>query len=154
VTAHGMAGLPGEGQPAGEVYDWFVRGLSLLESGNAEAAAELLAHAYAREPESPSLLEALARATFDARRYPQAQSLFARLAERAPDNDYARFGLGLSLFRTGDVPAAAQQLALAAAMRPARAEYQQALREARATLAAREQAAGRQTTEGSAPDDA
>ena len=141
MTAQGMQG-DGEGAPAGEVYDWFVRGLRLLESGNAEAAAELLAHARAREPESASILEALARATFDARRYAEAHQLFGRLADTTPDNDYARFGMGLSLIRLGDVPAAVEQLALATAMRPARQDYQQALREARATLRARAEATG------------
>lgn len=128
------------GAPAGEVYDWFVRGLSLLDGGNAEAAASLLAHAHAQEPGSTSILEALARATFDARRYPQADELFRRLVEAAPDNDYARFGLGLTRMRLGDVPGAVEQLALAAAMRPGRSDYQQSLREARATLRAREDA--------------
>jgi len=132
--------MEGEGEPAGEVYDWFVRGLNLLESGNAEAAAELLAHARAREPESASILEALARATFDARRYADAHRLFALLVETTPDNDYARFGLGLSLVRVGDVAGAVEQLALATAMRPARGDYRQALREARATLRARAEA--------------
>lgn len=131
-----------DGEPAGEVYDWFVRGLRLLDGGNAEAAAALLAHAHAREPGSASILEALARAAFDAGRYQQAHDLFGELAETAPDNDYARFGLGLTRMRRGDVTGAVEQLALAAAMRPARADYQQALREARATLRARAEAAG------------
>ena len=127
-------------EPGGEVYDWFVRGLALLESGNAEAAAELLAHARTAEPASASILEALARATFDAGRYPHARELFAELAESSPDNDYARFGLGLSRMRVGDVPGAVEQLAMAAAMRPGRPDYERALREARATMSAREDA--------------
>jgi predicted Zn-dependent protease len=139
VTAQGTGK---DGEPGGDVYDWFVRGMDLLESGNPEAAAELLAHARAREPLSASILEALARATFDARRYTEAHRLFGQLAETTPDNDYARFGLGLSLLRVGDVPAAVQQLALATAMRPTRAEYQSALRQARATLRARGEATG------------
>jgi len=130
---------PGTGEPAGEVYDWYVRGRGLLDDGNAEAAASLLAHAHAKEPGSASVLEALARATFDAGRYAEAHRLFGRLAETTPDNDYARFGLGLSLLRVGDVPGAVEQLALATAMRPARADYQRALREARATLRFRQQ---------------
>lgn len=133
-------GRQGDGAPAGEVYDWFVRGLSLLEGGNAEAAASLLAHARTAEPESASILEALARATFDAGRYHEARNLFGELVEATPDNDYARFGLGLTRMRVGDVPGAVEQLALAAAMRPTREDYQRALREARATLRAREQA--------------
>jgi predicted Zn-dependent protease len=128
-------GRPGE--PAGEVYDWYVRGLKLLESGNSEAAASILGHAHAREPESASILEALARATFDARRYEEAHRLFDRLVATAPDNDYARFGLGLARMRTGDFPGAVEQLSLATVMRPGRDEYQEALKQARATLKAR-----------------
>jgi predicted Zn-dependent protease len=136
-----------DGVPAGEVYDWFVRGTTLLESGNPEAAAELLAHAHSREPESASVLEALARALFDARRYAGAADRFTELVELSPDSDYARFGLGLSRLRLGDLGGAIEQLALAAAMRPERAEYQQVLREARATARAREEAAGRRSVD-------
>lgn len=130
------------GEPAGEVYDWYTRAIELLESGNPEAAAALLGHARAREPESASVLEALARASYDAGRYREAADCFAALADRSPDNDYARFGLGLSRMRLGEHAAAIDQLAMAAAMRPGRKEYDQALREARATLRFREQAPG------------
>jgi predicted Zn-dependent protease len=125
-------------RPAGEVYDWYVRAVSLLESGNPGAAAELLRHARSEEPDSASVLEALARAVFDAGRYAEAAELFAGLAEVSPDSDYARFGLGLSRMRLGDHSGAVEQLALAAVMRPERADYQQALREVRATLRFRE----------------
>ena len=84
----------GGGQPSGEVYDWYVRAVALLESGNPEAAAALLTHAHAEEPSSASVLEALARAVFDARRYAEAAEHFTALIEVQPDNDYARFGLG------------------------------------------------------------
>lgn len=126
--------------PSGEPYDWFVRGNALLEGGNPEAAVELLQRAAQAEPQSTSVLEALARALFDARRFPAAEVRFAELVEAAPDNDYARFGLGLSRFRRGDVARAVEQLALAVAMAPHRPAYGQALREARATLRAREAA--------------
>lgn len=122
------------GAPAGEVYDWYTRALELLEGGSPEAAAALLAHAHAREPGSASVLEALARASFDARRYGESAAQFAALVEASPDNDYARFGLGLSRMRLGDHAGAIEQLAMAAAMRPQRKEYDQALREARATI--------------------
>jgi predicted Zn-dependent protease len=128
-----------DGTPAGEVYDWYVRALALLEGGSPEAAAALLEHAHEREPQSASVLEALARAVFDARRYEEAATHFAHLIEVKPDDDYARFGLGLTRMRLGDPAGAVEQLALATAMRPGRTEYQQALREARATLQAREQ---------------
>lgn len=141
------------GEPAGEVYDWFVRAHSLLEGGNPEAAAELLSHARRREPESASVLEALARALFDARRYPEAAERFGELVEASPDSDYARFGLGLSRMRLGDHGGAVEQLSLATAMRPQRADYQQALREARATVQARAEAAGTGDLRRPGPDD-
>jgi predicted Zn-dependent protease len=141
VTDEGAVGAgdtaEGQGLSAGEVYDWYVRGRTLLDSGNPEAAAELLAHAREHEPESASVLETLARALFDAHRYTEAERRFAELVETSPDDDYARFGLGLTRLRLGDLGGAVQQLAMAATMRPARADYQQALREARATVRAR-----------------
>jgi Flp pilus assembly protein TadD len=131
-----------DGEPAGEVYDWYTRAVELLEGGNPEAAAALLSHARARVPESASVLEALARASFDAGRFGEAASLFADLADSSPDNDYAHFGLGLSRMRLGDHARAIDQLAMAAAMRPGRKEYDQALREARATIRFRQLGAG------------
>ena len=130
------------GEPAGEVYDWYTRAVELLEGGNPEAAAALLTHARIRVPESASVLEALARASFDAGRFGEAASLFADLADSSPDNDYARFGLGLSRMRLGDHAGAIDQLAMAATMRPGRREYDRALREARATIRFRGQGAG------------
>ncbi|NHC14229.1 tetratricopeptide repeat protein [Motilibacter deserti] len=130
----------GAGQPpAGEVYDWYVRGLALLDGGSPEAAAQLLEHAHLQEPGSNSIREALARALFDARRYVAAGEQFAELAEREPDNDYARFGLGLARYRLGEFDAAVSHLSMAVAMRPGRPEYVQALREAQATVKAREE---------------
>ena len=124
--------------PAGEAYDWFRRGTRLLDEGNAAAAAELLAWAAEAEPEAASIREALARALFDARRFPDAAREFARLVDLVPDDDYARFGLGLSLWRLRRFPEAAEHLAMAVVMRPERTEYAAALRQVRATLAARE----------------
>jgi Flp pilus assembly protein TadD len=131
-----------DGEPAGEVYDWYTRAVELLEGGNPEAAAALLTHARARVPESASVLEALARASYDAGRFGEAASLFADLADVSPDNDYAHFGLGLARTRLGDHAGAIDELAMAAAMRPGRKEYDQALRAARATLRFREQDPG------------
>lgn len=133
-----MSQRPGaSGQPSGEVYDWYRRALSLLDGGNPEAAAELLAHARSEEPTSASVLEALARATFDARRYDDAAGHFTELISINPDNDYAWFGLGLVRMRLGEHTAAVEHLAMAVTMRPGRADYRQALREARATVRAR-----------------
>jgi tetratricopeptide (TPR) repeat protein len=126
--------------PAGDAYDWYRRGTSLLESGNPAAAAELLARAAAEEPTAHSIREAWARALFDARRFDEAAREFGLLVELAPDDDYAQFGLGMALWRLRRFPQAADHLAMAAVMRPDRPEYANALRQVRATLAAREDA--------------
>jgi Flp pilus assembly protein TadD len=122
-----------------DTYALYQRGLDLLSRGSAAAAALLLERAAAAEPESRSVLEALARAQFDARRYDAAASSFRRIVDASPSDDYAQFGLGLALARTGDPAAAAEHLALAAAMRPDLRHYTDALRGVRATLRARSQ---------------
>ena len=127
-------------RPAGDAYDWFRRGTALLESGNPAAAAELLAWAAAEEPNAHSIREAWARALFDARRFEEAAREFGVVVELAPDDDYAQFGLGMALWRLRRFPQAADHLAMAAVMRPDRPEYANALRQVRATLAAREDA--------------
>ncbi|HUZ25736.1 MAG TPA: tetratricopeptide repeat protein [Streptosporangiaceae bacterium] len=120
-----------------DTYVLYRRGLQLLERGSAAAAAQLLERAAAAEPHSRSVLEALARAQFDAGWYAAAAGSFRRIVEASPADDYAQFGLGLALARTGDPGAAAEHLALAAAMRPNLRHYIDALRSVRATLSAR-----------------
>jgi tetratricopeptide (TPR) repeat protein len=131
---------PGNGEtPAGDgdTYQLYQRGRELLERGSAAAAAQLLERAAAAEPHSRSVLEALARAQFDARQYAAAAANFRRIVDASPADDYAQFGLGLALARTGDPAGAAEHLALAAAMRPDLRHYTDALRSVRATLSAR-----------------
>lgn len=125
--------------PDGEAdtYQLYQRGLNLLERGSPAAAAQVLERAAAAEPQSRSVLEALARAQFDAGQYGAAAGNFRRIVEASPSDDYAQFGLGLALARTGDHGAAAEHLALAAAMRPNLRHYTDALRNVRATLRAR-----------------
>jgi len=120
-----------------DTYDLYQRGLELLGRGSAAAAAQLLERAAAAEPQSRSVLEALARAQFDAGRYAAAAGNFRRIVDASPSDDYAQFGLGLALARTGNPGAAAEHLALAAAMQPDRRHYTDALRSVRATLRAR-----------------
>jgi len=123
-----------DGAPAGESYDWYVRGLDLLESGNAAAAVQVLAHAATAEPRSRAAREALARAQFDAGLYAEARQSFAWIVTVDPTDDYAQFGVGLAAARTGDFRTAVEHLSLAAAMRPDVAHYNMALRGARAAL--------------------
>jgi len=132
----------GDGTDRGgsDTYDLYQRGLDLLSRGSAAAAAQLLARANTAEPGSRSVLEALARAQFDAHRYGDAADSFRQIVDASPADDYARFGLGLALARTGNPRGAAEHLALAAAMRPDLRHYADALRGVRATLRARREA--------------
>jgi Flp pilus assembly protein TadD len=120
------------GQPDGGAYEWFQRGLRLLADGNPDAAATLLERALGAEPGSRSVLEALARAQYDAGRYGDAVDSFTRLTTDNPTDDYAQFGLGLAASRAGDLELAAEHLALAVAMRPDLSHYARALRGVRA----------------------
>lgn len=128
---------PESGQPGGGVYEWYRRGMHLLQNGSPAAAAELLRRVAEAEPSSRSVREALARAQFDSGQYAAAADSFRRIVEANPTDDYAQFGLGLALTRTGDFQRAVEHLALAAAMRPEQRHYTDALRGARATLRAR-----------------
>jgi Flp pilus assembly protein TadD len=124
--------------PGQDVHAWYKRGLELLGKGSAAAAAQLLQRAADAEPDARSVREALARAQFDTGRYAEAADNFRVNVEASPSDDYAHFGLGLSLARAGEHREAAQYLALAAATRPDQKPYTDALSQVRATLRARE----------------
>jgi len=141
--SHPEENFPGQALPEGsedDVHAWYLRGMDLLGRGSPAAAAQVLQRASSAEPHSRSVREALARAQFDAGRYAEAADNFRMIVEASPSDDYANFGLGLALARMGDHAAAAEYLALAAAMRPDAAHYTDALRSVRATLQARKQA--------------
>ena len=107
--------------PSGEVYDWYVRGVDLLDSGDTTAAVQLLSHCATAEPESRAIREALARAQFDLGMYDEARENFAWIISVNPADDYAQFGLGLAATKAGDLKSAVDHLALATALRGARA---------------------------------
>ena len=131
----------GEAQPdPADVHAWYTTGMELLGKGSPAAAAQLLQRAANAEPGSRSVREALARAQFDTGQYAAAADNFRAIIEASPADDYAQFGLGLSLARAGDHAAAAEYLALAVAMRPDRKPYTDALRQVRATLKYRKEA--------------
>jgi predicted Zn-dependent protease len=123
--------------PAGEVYDWYLRALELMDGGHPAAAAQLLQRAVAAEPHARSLREALARSQFDARMFAEAEATFAHLVDLDPTDHYAQFGRGLALSRQGQAERAVEPLALAQAMRPDLKHYADALVQARATVRAR-----------------
>jgi tetratricopeptide (TPR) repeat protein len=127
--------VPEDSAPDGGVYEWYRRGCDLLADGNVAAAATLLGRAAEAEPDSRSILEALGRAQYDARRYEDALQTFTGLIARNPTDDYAHFGLGLAADKAGSLRLAAEHLALAVAMRPDLAHYARALRGVRARRA-------------------
>jgi len=133
----GGGGPANPADPA-DVHAWYTTGMELLGKGSPAAAAQVLQRAADAEPASRSVREALARAQFDTGRYAAAADNFRAIVEASPADDYAHFGLGLALARSGDYQSAAEYLALAAAMRPDRKPYTDALRQVRATLKARE----------------
>lgn len=140
--AEAVPGNGGNGVPGGGVYDWFRRGVRLLEEKHPAAAVQLLARAAEAEPGSRSIREALARAQFDAGQYGAALESFRAVAVADPSDDYAQFGWGVAAARLGDFETSAEHLALAVAMQPGNAHYRAALRQTRATLAARAGAYG------------
>jgi tetratricopeptide (TPR) repeat protein len=109
------------------VYDWYQRGLALLQAGDVHAAATLLERAAAVEPEKGSIREALARAYFGSRRFAAALDEFTAALEISPVNDYAHFGAGLCLGRLGRLHEAIGHLRMANVMRPGNDDYEGAL---------------------------
>ena len=105
------------------VYDLFQRGSDLLEHGDFSAAAIPLEQARKMEPEKSSIREALGRAYFRSGRYREASVEFQAVVDRHPVNDFAHFCLGRSLEKSGRTREARKHLALAASMRPERADY-------------------------------
>lgn len=108
-------------------YDAFQEGSRLLASENPHAAVIALERARELEPAQSSVRETLARAYFRTGRFPAAGREFAATLEIDPVNDYAHFGLGLSLLRQGDRVGARRHLKLAVAMRPEQPDYRDAL---------------------------
>jgi Flp pilus assembly protein TadD len=108
---------------AERVYDLFRRGSDLLEHGDFSAAAIPLEQARDMEPEKSSIREALGRAYFRTGRYEAAAGEFQAVVDRHPVNDFAHFCLGRSLEKSGRKREARKHLALAASMRPERADY-------------------------------
>ena len=120
------------GEQHGEAYARFQEGSRLLDSGNTHAAVVALERARDLEPEKGSIREALARAYFRSQRVEAARAEFEKVLELDPVNDYAHFGLGLCLLRSGDRAGARGHLKMATIMRPDEEAYQDALRQASA----------------------
>lgn len=122
-----------DGIPSGGEYDWYRRACELLETGNS-AAASILFERLHKVDSSPSVLEGLGRALFDAKRYGEAEVVLADLVQDSPDNDYAHFALGLSLWRQQKFVRARDHLAMAFVMKPQHCEYGSALSQVKSTM--------------------
>jgi Flp pilus assembly protein TadD len=105
------------------VYELYRRGSALLDAGDFAAAAIPLERASKLEPDKTSIREALGRAYFRSGRFERAREEFAAVVERYPVNDYAHFCLGRALEKIGRRQEARRHAALAAHMRPDRADY-------------------------------
>ena len=106
-----------------DVYDLYTRGMGLLENGHFHAAVVPLSKARDLEPDKTSIREALGRAYFRSGRFEAARREFEAVVERSPVNHFAHFCLGRSLEKTGRRLEARRHAALAAGMRPDRADY-------------------------------
>lgn len=126
-----------DGVPEGSTYDWYRRALDLLDRGDAGASLVLIDRVLAEDPGSRAALEIRARALFDSGRYQEAADAFQQCVDLTPDDDYAHYGAGVSLWRLQEFRTAEDHLAMASVMRPGRADYAQALAQVRATLSAR-----------------
>jgi Flp pilus assembly protein TadD len=104
-------------------YELFRRGSELLERGDCHAATVPLGRARELAPDKDSVREAYGRALFGAQRFGEAAAEFEAVVEHAPTNDYALFCLGRSLQQLGRHAEARHPLALAANLRPDRADY-------------------------------
>ena len=125
-------GPEGPSDGSGEAYFRYQEGSRLLDSDNAHAAIVALERARDLEPDKGSIREALARAYFRSGRVEAAKVEFEKVLELDPVNDYAHFGLGLCLLRSGDRDGARGHLKMATIMRPDEEAYQDALRRASA----------------------
>ena len=110
-----------------DTYELFQRGSELLAAGHAHQAVISLEQARDAAPGHGSVREALGRAYYGAGRASAAEVEFAEALEIDPSNDYAHFGLGLCLARSGERTLAVGHLRLAVAMRPEVDTYRQAL---------------------------
>lgn len=110
-------------QAPDSVYSLYQRGIALLESGDYDQATVPLSKAARLAPDKTSIREALGRAYFRSRHFPQAAEEFEAVVERYPVNDFAHFCLGRALDLSGRPDRARRHLAIAANLRPERSDY-------------------------------
>lgn len=94
-------------------YEWFSRGMELLENGDVHQSALALERAKREEPDAASIREGLGRAYLSMRRFASAAEEFRRVTEIAPTNHYAHYCLARALRAMGDARGARRHVKLA-----------------------------------------
>jgi len=94
-------------------YEWYSRGMALLESGDTHQSALALERAKREEPDAASIREGLGRAYLAMRRFSDAAEEFRRVTEIAPTNHYAHYCLSRALRGIGDTRGARRHVKLA-----------------------------------------
>ena len=127
------AAAPSEATEADELaerdtaYGLFQRADALMRSRHEAQAALLLERAARLEPGRGSIVEALARARFNAGQHELAFTAFEELLTIEPASAYGHYGLGQSLKKLGRPDEARTHLRLAVALAPDSALYRAAL---------------------------
>ncbi len=108
-------------------YYHFKTGEQFARENNFIKAIMHLEKAKCREPKKASIREALARAYYNCGFYAPAAKNFQKALEIDAANDFAYYGLGMSLAKQGKIKKAIGQLKIAVTMNPQFQAYQNAL---------------------------
>ena len=115
-------------------YALLQRGHELMRRRHNAQAAIVLERASRLEPGRGSILEALARASFNAGHHARALEAFEALLEVDPSSHFGHFGLAQSLRKVGRPVEAITHLRLACALAPGSTLYRGALARAEASV--------------------
>ncbi len=104
-------------------FEDFLAAKEAMGEGDFEKAIFYLRRAKRREPSKISVREALGRCYFNVGDYRKAESEFRFIVNKKPDEDYAYFGLGLSLVKQGKREEGVENLKIACALNPSNVDY-------------------------------
>jgi hypothetical protein len=96
--------------PLARPSDWLNYGTALVNLGRAQEAATAFTRVLAAEPDHTAAMRMLGRLAFERADFAAATGWFRRANDRAPRDANGRYFLVLSLWRGGDVAAAAVEL--------------------------------------------
>jgi tetratricopeptide (TPR) repeat protein len=119
--------LPADEDEREGAYGLLARAEALMTDRHHAQAAILLERAIRLEPGRASLVEALARARYNAGHHREALDAWEELLRLEPASAYGHFGLGQSLKQVGRRDEARTHLRLAVALSPASPLFRSAL---------------------------